>query len=382
MQKPAECTTVRLRLPSWLPKAARLYLAHTEAGIPIRGLARDAGCHPSTVLRRIRHWETRRDDVLVDTALRRLGVAVTPMEEGFGAYGMDEMSHQKEDITAKDGAGILSEAELRQDARRILGRLCEPGSVLAVAEGMKNAVVVRETEDSDGPVRIAAVSREAAEAMAVKGWIACRMPGRISRYAITRSGRSELNILTAESENRATGLAEAPAHFEAAQRTGVLQTAFGKAGEGARGRTRYGVMESPLVALARRRDRDGRLFLSEPLVRAGERLREDFELAEMACGDTGDWEAVLAGEMDWSDGEDAPGSAAAARGRVIAALSELGPGLGDIALRCCCHLVGLEQAEKDMGWSARSAKIVLRIALQRLRRHYEGLGEDGGLIGG
>ena len=48
-----------------------------------------------------------------------------------------------------------------------------------------------------------------------------------------------------------------------------------------------------------------------------------------------------------------------------------GPGLGDIALKCCCYLEGLETAEKRMGWSARSGKIVLRIALQRLLQFYE-----------
>lgn len=65
----------------------------------------------------------------------------------------------------------------------------------------------------------------------------------------------------------------------------------------------------------------------------------------------------------------------------MAALSDLGPGLGDVALRCCCFLEGLEQAEKRLGWSARSGKIVLRIALQRLKRHYDELGEGAALIG-
>ncbi|MCA8835880.1 MAG: DUF6456 domain-containing protein, partial [Proteobacteria bacterium] len=46
-------------------------------------------------------------------------------------------------------------------------------------------------------------------------------------------------------------------------------------------------------------------------------------------------------------------------------------GLGDIALRTCCYLEGLESAERHMGWSARSGKIGLRIALQQLLNHYD-----------
>jgi hypothetical protein len=76
---------------------------------------------------------------------------------------------------------------------------------------------------------------------------------------------------------------------------------------------------------------------------------------------------------------DAPSNA---RKRVADALAELGPGLSDVVLRCCCYLEGLETAEKKLGWSARSGKIVLRIALIRLKRHYdETVGPGGPLIG-
>ena len=131
--------------------------------------------------------------------------------------------------------------------------------------------------------------------------------------------------------------------------------------------------ESPLVALARRRDRNGKPFLNDSLVRAGERLREDFELAQMGPKLGQNWDSLLTGgaKSELMESGESSMSTALARERVIKALSDLGPGLSDVALRCCCFLEGLETAEKRLGWSARSGKIVLRIALQRLRRHYE-----------
>ena len=135
---------------------------------------------------------------------------------------------------------------------------------------------------------------------------------------------------------------------------------------------RYNLAESPLTALGRRAGKDGKPFLVADLVLAGERLREDFELAQMGPRITQNWDRFLTTGRGGDFGENGPGETSrAARERVSAALKDLGPGLGDIVLRCCCFLEGLETAEKRMGWSARSGKIVLRIALQRLFKHYE-----------
>jgi hypothetical protein len=120
------------------------------------------------------------------------------------------------------------------------------------------------------------------------------------------------------------------------------------------------------------------------LVEAAERLREDFEVAQMGPRVAQNWERFLTGGDRGSfhgEGGLAQGPKAA-RDRVAAALRDLGPGLGDVALRVCCFLEGIEAAEQRMGWAARSGKIVLRIALQRLRRHYdETYGKHGPRIG-
>lgn len=56
--------------------------------------------------------------------------------------------------------------------------------------------------------------------------------------------------------------------------------------------------------------------------------------------------------------------------------------MGDIVLRVCCFLEGIEMTERRLGWSARSGKIVLRLALMRLERYYaETYGRGSPLIG-
>ncbi|WP_420858841.1 DUF6456 domain-containing protein [Marivivens marinus] len=358
--------SIVVRMPDWVPPAALNYLVHTEMGMSIRALARASDCHASTILRQVRRYENRRDDPLVDDALRRLSRHVPrPTVQDEEAAQPMTIDIRRSAVGADDKP---SEARIAAEGLRILRRLCEAGAVLAVARDMDTAVVVRDVPGGE-TTRTATVGCDVAQAMALREWISCAEPGaRVVRYRITNTGRAELKKLMAADENRAVqGFSEARAEFRG--RAAEIEDLAGDDGFDGRG-MRYALGESPLIGLSRRRDKDGQPFLTRDLVAAGERLREDFELANMGPKVTTDWTGFLTGPSRGVGGG-GQGGAEAAHGRVAAALADLGPGLGDVVLRCCCFLEGLEQAEKKLGWAARSGKIVLRIALQRLRRHYE-----------
>ncbi|MGB3316338.1 MAG: DUF6456 domain-containing protein [Albidovulum sp.] len=371
-------------LPAWLPENARLYLRHIEEGTSLRALARSEGYHASTVLRKVRAFENRRDDPLIDEALNRLGQFFTRSADADRAQDATAET-SKQEGTCPMSAPIRSrhiqitdEATLEREARRILRRLCEIGAVLVVAAEMEKAVVLK------GTVRTAVVDRSIAQAFALKDWIAVQKTGRVATYEITNAGRAALKrLLTEEQASRPTGFAEAQSPFGDQHRDWGERTVT-EGDDRTQRRIRYNLAESPLAVLARRKEKDGSPFLNPDLVAAGERLREDFELAQMGPRVAQNWDRFLTvGDRGGFGGDGGIGGGSGrARDRVAAALRDLGPGLGDMVLRCCCFLEGLEAAEKRMGWSARSGKIVLRIALQRLKRHYdESYGGQTPLIG-
>ncbi|WP_435167717.1 DUF6456 domain-containing protein [Falsirhodobacter sp. 1013] len=316
--------------PDWLPAAARLYLDHVAGGLSLRSIARREGVHASTVLRQVRRYENRRDDPLMDSALTLYsGAKDAPMTMPVRLPA--------------------TPATIDAEAHRILRRLAEPGALLAFAPEMEKAVVLRELPNGE-TARIAVVAREVAEAFVLRDWITCRKAGRISTYALSSEGRAHLR--------QGQGMAEAPAGFD------------WNGAEAEERFPRYGHVETPVAQMGRRRDKDGQPFLSPELVSAAERLREDFELAQMMPNTTQNWERFLDGGARGTGGGAGGFGPAAARERVAMALRDLGPGLGDVVLRVCCYLEGLEACEKRMGWAARSGKVVLRIGLERLRRHY------------
>jgi hypothetical protein len=129
--------------------------------------------------------------------------------------------------------------------------------------------------------------------------------------------------------------------------------------------------ESPLVWLARRKGRDGRPLIETTQLQAGQRLRLQFTRANLMPKTTSSWSGT-AGRKAGSGG----GAAAitdiivAARQQVQHALDAVGPEFSGLLVDVCCFLKGLEDVERDRGWPARSAKVVLQLALDRLARHY------------
>jgi hypothetical protein len=138
--------------------------------------------------------------------------------------------------------------------------------------------------------------------------------------------------------------------------------------------------ESPLAWLRRRKDRDGEAMISQAQFDAGERLRADFWFAQMTPRVTMSWRATARPQrrrrsgMAFDAGANMQDSVAGARERVRRALSAVGPELAGVLIDVCCHLKGLEEAEREAGWPQRSGKIVLQLALTGLARHY-GIGD-------
>jgi len=122
--------------------------------------------------------------------------------------------------------------------------------------------------------------------------------------------------------------------------------------------------ESPLTWLHARGHLDDRQH------DAGERLRADYERAQLAPSITMNWNPVRGGgghgASDLTPGE----RQLAAKARFDGAISSVGPGLADVLWRVVCAGESLPMAEKSLAWPARSGKLVLRLALDRVAGFY------------
>lgn len=124
--------------------------------------------------------------------------------------------------------------------------------------------------------------------------------------------------------------------------------------------------ESPLGWL------HARGHLSDRQFDAGEKLRADWERANLAPRITMRWDAAPIAKKKRRTAAALHETEAqlAAKQRFTHAIDYLGSDLSDIAWRIICGGEGTPVAEKNLGWPARSGKLVLKIALDRLAIYY------------
>lgn len=140
-------------------------------------------------------------------------------------------------------------------------------------------------------------------------------------------------------------------------------------GDDRRTRTRsvtVNAAESPLGWLL------ARGLVSQRQFDAGERLRWDWERAQLAPRVTMSWDAgpLARGRGGSPQDHDLGGAQIDARRRFDAAVAAAGPGLSDILWRVVCSGEGMRDAESALGWPARAGKLVLSFALDRVADYY------------
>ena len=105
---------------------------------------------------------------------------------------------------------------------------------------------------------------------------------------------------------------------------------------------------------------------------AGERLRADWERAQLGQRVTMSWDSAPVSRSRGGSAEqlDLNSSRLDAKRRFETAVAAAGPGLSDILWRVVCAGDGMREAETALGWPARAGKIVLQISLDRVADYY------------
>lgn len=130
--------------------------------------------------------------------------------------------------------------------------------------------------------------------------------------------------------------------------------------------------ETPIAALAVLSRKTGTEsgFLEAHHMEAAHRIRVLFERSHLRTRVTMHYGPRVGSSRSSNDASDIPQMAADARKRLSALLGALPAECRSIVLDVCCLEKGLQDIEKQRSWPRRSAKLVLRIALDRLAELY------------
>jgi len=113
-------------------------------------------------------------------------------------------------------------------------------------------------------------------------------------------------------------------------------------------------------------------FVTRRQFDAGERLRADWERAQLSPRVTMAWDRAPISRARGGQRvlAEPTGAQIDAKRRFEAAVSSAGPGLADILWRVVCAGEGMREAETALGWPARAGKLVLTFALDRVAEYY------------
>jgi len=104
---------------------------------------------------------------------------------------------------------------------------------------------------------------------------------------------------------------------------------------------------------------------------AGELLRTDYERAQLGASVTMRWDAAATSRRQGAaHAPDPTVGQLSAKARFDAALAAAGPGLADVLWRVVCACESLPDAERALAWPARSGRLVLTLALDRVAGFY------------
>jgi hypothetical protein len=236
----------------------------------------------------------------------------------------------------------------RGEAAKLLQRLCSDAGARLVRDGAgKYALEIGGAEQALPELQ------KAARLLVATGVVEEREPGRCAVGAVAKAWlkRQERPDLPFRAQHGAIAMVAGPDGGE---------------------RLLADLDESPVAALARRGGTKS-AFLAPHAVAAAERLRRDFEIGRLQPRVTANWSASVATGRRAEGGKgllDLTDMALAARTRFNEAVAAVGPELSGALVDVCCFLKGLETVERERQWPARSAKLVLRLALEGLARHY------------
>lgn len=235
---------------------------------------------------------------------------------------------------------MKTEREIAREARRVLRRMIRGARL--VPDGRGHYMLPSRA----GRHSRSRVSAEIVEVMRRRGWL----EAEAGSLVITAAGKTWMARRSADPFR---------------EQHQLLRTRLERDGQGRECYVVVNDAESPLAWLRQH----GAVTAVE--FEAGERLRRDFTMARLMPRLTVDLAApVVSGRRAAVNGVPLPETVLAAKQRFSRAMAAAGAEFAGLLFDVCCDLRGLEECERLRRWPRGSAKLVVKLALDRLAAHY------------